>query len=362
MRIAKADVIPLQIPFSDGGSGSGLMPSRWTALDLVLLRLETEDGLVGWGDAFCYFHRATATSALREMVLPQVLGQEVEDVASFTRGIQQRLHLFGRYGITMFAISALDIALWDLAAKRQNQPLAALLGGMTRTSLPTYASLVRYGTPELVERFAGKAADEGYPAIKLHEITFDAIAAGRHGAGSLPMATDVNCNWSLDHARSILPDLQALDLYWVEEPVFPCDDERTLGALERDFGIPIASGENACTSVEFARTAPAIRYLQPSVTKVGGVSEFLAVCDLVAAAGKTVMPHCPYFGPGYWASAQIMAARPETEMFEYLYIEPEAWLDPSIPLPKDGQITVPDKPGIGFDPDPSILERYRVAE
>ena len=360
MRIAKADVIPLQVPFSGGGAGTGLMPSQWTALDMVLLRLESEDGLVGWGDAFCYFHRTTAATALRDMVAPLVVGQEVEDVRGFTKGIQRKLHLFGRYGVTMFAISALDIALWDLAAKRANQPLAGLIGGLTRTSLPTYASLVRYGDPDLVARFSRKAADEGYPAIKLHEITREAITAGRHGAGPLPVATDVNCNWSLEEARAILTDLKPLDLYWVEEPVFPCDDEKTLAALETEFGIAIASGENACTAVEFARTAPAIRYLQPSVTKVGGVTEVLEVCDVVTAAGKTVMPHCPYFGPGYWASAQLMAARPDTEMFEFLYIEPEAWLDPSIPLPKDGSIAVPDRPGIGFDPDPAILERYCV--
>ena len=221
---------------------------------------------------------------------------------------------------------------------------------------------MRYGEPDLVERFSRKAADEGYPAIKLHEITREAIAAGRTGAGALPVATDVNCNWSLEEARAILADLKALDLYWVEEPVFPCDDEKTLAALEQEFGIAIASGENACTAVEFARTAPAIRYLQPSVTKVGGVTEFLEVCDLVKAAGKTVMPHCPYFGPGYWASAQLMAARPDTEMFEFLYIEPEAWLDPAIPLPKDGAITVPDKPGIGFEPDLAVLQRYRIED
>ena len=360
MRIVKADVLPLKIPFTDGGSGKGLMPSRWDALDVVLLRLETEDGVVGWGDAFCYFHRATAATALREMVLPQVVGKDVEDIPAFTRAVQRRLHLFGRYGVTMFAISALDIALWDLAAKRAGVPLAELIGGIQRSAFPVYASLVRYGDPDLVERFARQAAGEGYAAIKLHEITLETIEAGRRGAGSLRLASDINCNWSLEAARAILPQMKALDLHWIEEPVFPCDDESVLGALEQEFGIAIASGENACTAIEFARTAPAIRFLQPSVTKVGGVTEFLDVCRVVEAAGKTVMPHCPYFGPGYWATAQIMAAKPETGMFEFLYIEPAAWLDPSIPLPQDGLVALPDKPGLGFDPDLEVLERFKV--
>ena len=103
---------------------------------------------------------------------------------------------------------------------------------------------------------------------------------------------------------------------------------------------------------------PEIAFVKPSVIKVGGVSEFLAVCDLAEDHGKAVMPHAPYFGPGYWATVQLMAARPVAELFEFLYIEPEAWLDPRIPLPKDGEVAVPEFPGLGFEPNPAVLERY----
>ena len=93
--------------------------------------------------------------------------------------IQRKLHLFGRYGITMFAISGADIALWDLKAKSWGVPLARLLGPPRRETVLSYASLVRYGRPDLVEHFAAKAVDEGYRSIKLHEATIDAIHAGR---------------------------------------------------------------------------------------------------------------------------------------------------------------------------------------
>ena len=350
----------MRIPFTDGGAGEGLMPGAWNAIDVVLLRLETEDGYVGWGESFSYFLRKTVVSALEEMILPHVVGATVEDIPTFTRTIQQRVHLFGRYGITMFAISGLDIALWDLQAKRQNARVAELIGGVKRNNFPVYASLVRYGDPALVEKFARKAVDEGYPAVKMHEITLEAITAGRKGAGDVPLSTDVNCNWSMQQTVDILPTLKELDLYWVEEPVFPPDNERVLGDLQQRFGVPIASGENACTSVEFARIAPSIKYLQPSVTKVGGITEFIECCNVIEKAGAITMPHCPYFGPGYWASAHLMAARPETGMFEFLYIEPDTWLDPDIPLARDGMITLPDKPGIGFEPDLEILERFRI--
>jgi len=360
MKIVKAEVIPLHIPFSDGGSGQGLMPTAWNALHMALLRLETEDGIVGWGEGFCYFHRDTVATAIREMIVPLIVGETVEDIPAFMRSVQKRLHLFGRYGVTMFAISALDIALWDLAAKRRNLPLAEIIGGIKRDSFPVYASLVRYGDAKLVEKFARKAVDEGYAAVKLHEITLETIAAGRRGAGNALLSTDVNCNWSMQEAEDLLPRLKELDLYWVEEPVFPPDDATILADLQTRFGISIASGENACTAVEFARIAPAIRFPQPSVTKVGGITEFLDCCRVVEQAGSVVMPHCPYFGPGYWATAHLMAAKPETEMFEFLYIEPDAWLDPDIPLAKHGMISLPDRPGLGFTPDPDLLERFRV--
>ena len=137
-------------------------------------------------------------------------------------------------------------------------------------------------------------------------------------------------------------------------------DEATLGRLVTRFGVPIATGENACTAVEFARTIPHVTYPQPSVTKVGGVTEFLKVVDLAARHGKTPMPHSPYFGPGYWATLQIAAARPACGLFEYLYITPESWLAGDMPVPAAGAIHVPDGPGLGCTPDPEVLARFRA--
>ncbi|MEP6147436.1 MAG: mandelate racemase/muconate lactonizing enzyme family protein, partial [Nisaea sp.] len=257
MKIKSVDVIPLQIPFEDGSTGSGLMPTKWTTLEIVLVRIETEDGIVGWGDGFAYSCRRAVAAAIEDMVAPLLVGREIDDIAALNLELQQRLHLHGRYGITMFAISAIDIALWDIAAKHEETSLARLLAVRPRTSLPAYASLMRYAEPDLVRSFAAKAVAEGYKTVKLHEISLDAIKAGRQGAGTeTKLATDVNCNWSIEQAHEIIPHMRRLDLYWVEEPVFPPDDAEALGMLQAEYGVAIASGENACTSVEFARTAP----------------------------------------------------------------------------------------------------------
>jgi L-alanine-DL-glutamate epimerase-like enolase superfamily enzyme len=359
-RIKSVEPIVLKIPFDDGSTGVGLMPTKWTSLEYVLVKVTTDDGLVGWGDAFAYFCAASVAAAVRDMVAPVVIGQEAGDPAALNLMLQRRLHLHGRYGITIFAISGLDIALWDLAGKRAGKSVAHLIGGRKRDKVPAYASLMRYGDPGLVEKFAAKAAGEGYADIKLHEIARETIGAGRKGAGpKIRLTTDINCNWSIAETEAIMPFLKDIDLFWLEEPIFPPEDWAALKALGR-FGIPISAGENACTAMEFSRLVEAVTYTQPSVTKVGGISEALKVCDIAAGAGKTVMPHSPYFGPGYWATLQLAAARAEIGLFEYLYISQEAVLDESMPQPQKGWLAVPDLPGIGFTPDPKVIARYRL--
>jgi L-alanine-DL-glutamate epimerase-like enolase superfamily enzyme len=358
--ITTIEPIVLRIPFDDGGRGQGITPTRWANLDIVLVRVETAAGLVGWGEAFGYMCQHATAMAIRDLVTPAALGQDSADPAAINARLQRALALFGRYGITMFAISGLDIALWDIAAKRAGVSLATLLGGRRREAVPAYASLVRYGDVERVGHFARKARAEGYASIKLHEIAADTIAAGRRGGGdAVQLTVDVNCQWSLDESRAMLPVLRDNGVDWLEEPTFPPEDPAPWRALAGQ-GIAIAAGENACTSVEFARLVPALDVVQPSVTKVGGVTEFVAVAALAQAAGRRLGPHSPYFGPGYWASLQLASALPAFDVFEYLYVAQEAWCGLAAPVPAGGTIRIPDGPGIGFAPDEDVVRRYRV--
>jgi len=220
---------------------------------------------------------------------------------------------------------------------------------------------VRYAEPRLVQDVAARAMSEGYRHIKLHEVAYDPIAAGRRAIGpGVPLMTDVNCRWNLTQAEMTLQKLKDLDMFWVEEPVFPPEDFRVLKALQDRFAIPISAGENACTAVEFERLTQAVTYPQPSVTKVGGITEFLKVAKYAATVGKTPMPHSPYFGPGYWATLHLASVLPEPSLFEFMYVKTDAWLDPSIPLPHNGKMTPPRRAGLGFEPDPAILKRFRV--
>lgn len=357
--ITKVEPIVLRIPFDDGGKGQGITPTRWSNLDIVLVRVETGSGLVGWGEAFGYMCQNATAVAVRDLVAPAVIGRNSQDPQAVNLAAQQALALFGRYGITMFAISGLDIALWDIAGKRADLALSRLIGPPRRDRIRAYASLVRYGDAERVAHFAAEATALGYDEVKLHEVLPATIAAGRRGAGSdARLTVDVNCQWSLEQVRAMLPVLAESNVNWLEEPTFPPEDPTPWRAIAAE-GIAIAAGENACTAVEFGRLVPALDIVQPSVTKVGGVTEFVKVAQLARAAGKRLAPHSPYFGPGYWASLQLAAAIDTCEVFEFLYVRPEAWcgLDPTLPV--GGAIGIPDKPGIGFEPDMSVIERYR---
>ena len=236
MKIVSLDVIPLRIPFEDGSDSVGLMPTKWTHLDIALVRLETDTGLIGWGDAFAYSCLTSVSSAIWHMVRPLVIDRDIEPTVAglkaFNRELQRRLHLQGRYGITMFAISAIDIALYDLAAKVQARHWPQLLGGRDRDT----AAGVRQSRPlrrsRPVREICAEVVSEGYRTVKLHEIALPCIEAGRDGVGDdVRLTTDVNCNWSLREAMEIMPDMKRLDLFWVEEPVFPPDDAETLAAL-----------------------------------------------------------------------------------------------------------------------------------
>ena len=361
MKIARVEAVQLSIPFTYGGTRR-LAGAYWRALDFCLVRVETDTGAVGWGEAFAYSCRRAVAAAVNDMVAPLAVGYDAADIAGLHAKLQRELHLFGRYGITVFAVSGLDIALWDLAGKAAGKPLHGLLGGAKRTSVPCYASLLRYADPKLVADYCRRALDEGYGAIKLHEIADDAIAAARAAVPRpVPLTVDVNCEWSPEDAIAAANRFRQHDLEWLEEPVFPPEDFRSLRAVAEASGVPIAAGENFCFATQFDALfeARAVAFAQPSVTKVGGITEFLKVAALADARGVRLAPHSPYFGPGALATLHLLAAR-EDARFEYFYLWPEAKLFGATLDPAGGALNVPSGPGLGVDPDPEVMRRFRA--
>lgn len=365
MKIATVEAIPLEIPFSHGGKPFGWGGQVWTRLSILLVRVETDDGLVGYGEAFSYACRRAVQAAVEDMIAPVAVGSDASDIVALNQRLQQALHLQGRHGLTVFALSGLDIALWDIAAKAADLPLHRLLGAAGGKSIPGYASLFRYRDPEVVAERCRTAADEGYRWVKLHEIAETEVAAAREALGEgVPIMVDTNCPWTPAQARRQALAFKPYDIHWLEEPIFPPEDFASLARLQRQTGIPLAAGENACTSFDFQKmfAAGAVTYAQPSVTKVGGISEFLKVAALASAHGVEVMPHAPYFGPGFPASLQLTAALPEGALFERLYVDLEASLYGDLIDSRNGDFRVPDGPGLGIEPDADVIKTYRVAD
>lgn len=363
MKIVRVEAIPLSVPCRYGAEGWSLGSGGWKTLDFCLVRVDTDAGITGWGEAFSYSCRRAVVAAVRDMIAPIAVGRDAADIAGLHAEIQKRLHIFGRFGITAFALSGLDIALWDIAGKAAGKPLHALLGGARRGQLACYASLLRYADAALVERYSEQALGEGFGAIKLHEVSEAVIAAARAAVPRYaPLMLDVNCEWSVEEAISVGRRLAPMGLEWFEEPVFPPEDGAGLRAVGEACGIPIAAGENCCFATQFAALfdARAVQYAQPSVTKVGGVTEFRKIAALAANRGVKLSPHSPYFGPGALATLHLVAALAPEARFEYFYLEVDAWLYGGLLTPRRGELGVPQGPGLGADPDPDVMRRCRA--
>lgn len=360
MKITAAETVPVRIPFSHPGPPTGFGGETWKDLAFLLVRVETDEGITGWGEAFGYNCIPATRAAFETMVAPQAVGRDAGDIASLMEDLFLKFHIFGRYGVTVFALSGLEIALWDIAGKKAGKPLHELLGGARSPTLPCYASLLKYDDPGVTARIAAAARGDGYGRIKLHENTEAPVAAARAALGpEVPLMLDVNCSWSGDDMPRLRGWLLDAGLLWLEEPVWPPENYGLLAALRRD-GFRIASGENLCTAWQFRELlkAGAADFAQPSVTKVGGVAEFAAVADEAERAGVALGPHSPYFGPGFLATMHLIAARAPDAFVERLYVDLEADLFGGAAVPRDGAVTLPDGPGLGRDPDPELLRRY----
>ncbi|MBR1175214.1 mandelate racemase/muconate lactonizing enzyme family protein [Bradyrhizobium sp. KB893862 SZCCT0404] len=358
-QIVSLDTYPVRIPFMDGGRGTGGTPSRWHTLDMVLVRIEDEAGNVGWGDSFAYFCLDAVKAAVDHMIAPFVTTARIDDITAWNLDVQRKLHLFGRYGITLFALSGVDIALWDLKAKRQRVPLWRLLGADVPVRRPAYASLVRYGDKDEVTQQCERALALGYNHIKLHEIAPEIIKRARDVVGpGVALMVDANCAWTKDETAALRGTFKSCNVLWVEEPVFPPDDYQSMVEIE-SLGLAVGTGENAGTAFDFRRIISTVTYPQPSMTKVGGVSEFVQILRSCDRGGKVPMPHSPYFGPGYFATLATLPLMPEESLFEFLFVEPEAWTAPT-PAPLKGVVSASNGIGIGFEPDLDVLKRYAV--
>jgi len=360
MKIIDLQVIPLSIPLRHE------MPESPWAVGLgrqIIVQVHTDAGISGLGEAFAYGAPLAVCAAIEELK-PLLLGADPTHPEVLSDRLSQATLLYARRGLGLFALSAIDIALWDIVGKVKNQPLYKLLGGTAAKRLPAYVSLLRYQTPPEVARVVVRCLAAGFHAVKLHQLDLRSVSVAREVAGDrVELMLDVNCPWSMEEALVMARALAPYRLAWLEEPVWPPDDYVSLAKVRREAGIPIASGENEGTVYGFANllAQDAADILQPSVTKVGGISEWRRISALAVQHGKQIAAHSFYFGPGFVATLHLMAALPGCTYVEVAGCALEA---PLLQEPfdfHDGTVSVPEGPGLGVTFNQEVLEKYPYA-
>jgi len=329
----------------------------------VLIRIDTDEGITGWGEAFGRARDLPLKAVIDTHIAPKLIGKDPTQIAVIKKQLEFELHNFGRIGPVAYGIAGVDIALWDILGKRAGLPLYALLGGKYTSKIDVYASLLRYGTVSEVERITHKVLEEGYRHIKLHEIGIQENLAARRAAGpDIPIYLDVNCPWDVRQAIDASHALAEGKFGWLEEPVWPPENYAGIAEVRRRGALRTAAGENAGSAADFklAFEAGALDFAQPDLTKTLGISEAIRIAALADAYNVAVVPHNAVYGPGLLATLHFNASRPDTPPLERLYFALEKHPLSQALEPVNGSIAVPETPGLGFDPDPEVIERYSV--
>lgn len=337
----------------------------------VFVRVVDEDGVAGWGEAWSNFPAPGAehrTRLVNEVLAPGLVGRQFDGPAqafeALTEGTEVLALQCGEPGPFAQAISGIDLALWDLAARRRRLPLWRLLGGRSGR-IKVYASGIN---PAGAAQTAEAALARGHRALKL-KVGFGAetdlanLAALRAIVGAGMLAVDANQGWSVDQALEMLPRLAAFDLGWLEEPIRadrPREEWRRLRAAAK---MPIAAGENISSAEGFKEVLAedVLGVVQPDIAKWGGLSACAGLARDILKSGKTFCPHYLGGGIGLLASAHLLAG-----------IGGDGWLEVDandnplrdlfcgpVASVTDGTIVLNEEPGLGFTPDLSGIADYR---
>ena len=349
----------------------------FTFHDWLLVEIFTDDGHVGLGNA------ALAPQVTKKVIdlhlKPLLLGQDPWDIERLWQHMYRKTLAFGRKGIGMVAISAVDIALWDVLGQAAKQPVYRLLGGRTKTRIPVYAS--RLYSVELTELAAEarRYKDEGYRAMKLRfgwgpsdgavgmRRNLDLVRTVRESVGDeIDLMADAYMGWTLDYAKRMLPLLQPFHLRWLEEPVIP-DDIQGYTELKSYGRIPLAGGEHEFTLYGFRELlqARALDYIQFDTNRVGGITQARKIAALAEAYSVPVIPHA-----GQMHNYHVVMASLNSPMAEYFPIvdvevgnELFWYVFQGEPKSNNGYINLDDNtPGLGITINESGLDRFEVIE
>ena len=343
----------------------------------LVVEIFTDDGLVGIGNAAL---TPQVTKQVIDLHLkPLLIGKDPWDIEFLWQLMYRKTMAFGRRGLGMVAISAVDIALWDILGKSAKQPVYRLLGGRTKPRIPVYASRLYSVELSEVAAEAKRYKTEGYKAMKLRfgwgptdgaagmHRNLDLVRTVRETVGDgIDVMADAYMGWTLDYARRMLPLLAPFHLRWLEEPVIP-DDVHGYAELKSYGGIPIAGGEHEFTVYGFRDLleARALDYIQFDTNRVGGLTQARKIAALAEAYSVPVIPHA-----GQMHNYHVVMASLNSPMAEYFpVVDVEVgnelfwYIFNGEPKAKDGFIDLDENvPGLGLTINEAALKQFEVME
>jgi L-alanine-DL-glutamate epimerase-like enolase superfamily enzyme len=374
MKIENVTAIPLSFEFPKGKTvamGIGTAFKR----DVIIVRIQTSDGLIGYGESHPGRSAGAVTSLINKTLAPLIQGMDACDVV----GVWERVHRMqlASHGLgagAALALSGIDMALWDIRGKVANMPLYRLLGG-TKKRIRAYAGGVALGyqPPESLADEAANYVEAGYKAVKLRigdtpNRDIERVSAVRKALGNdIDILVDANTAYTLADVRRVMPAFAELGIGWLEEP-FPCNDFASYRAAATITSlVPIAAGENHYTRYEFARLIEdrAVMVFQPDISKTGGITEGLRIAAAASAWRIPVNPHSAAGAINHAASIHFLAAIDNGGYFEACVSHFNPLRDmfgAAFEIGKDGCVEPLDKPGIGLEIDESIFAKFPLID
>lgn len=349
--------VPLQDVLTDSTHGA------MRDFELITTRIRDEEGAEGVGYTFTVGRNGGAIANIveREMT-PIIVGRDPDQIEAIWHLLWWNMHYGGRGGPTVLALSSVDMALWDLKARKLSQPLWKLLGGFS-DRVPCYAGGIdlELPLPQLLKQ-TDRNLDKGFRAIKmkvgrerLSEDVERVSAMRKHLGADFPLMADANMRWTADEAIRAARAFAACDLVWLEEPISP-DDVAGHARVVREGGLPIAAGENLRTVWDFRHliASGGVTYPEPDVTNCGGVTAFMKIAHLAEAYNLPVTSH-----GAHDVTVHLLAAVPNRS-----YLEAHGFgLDRYIAEPlriESGFAMAPSRPGHGIDFDWKALAAIRA--
>ncbi len=339
------------------------MHGEMRAFELNTVRLRDADGAEGVGYTFTVGRNGAAVNAVLAHEMPEIFaGAEADHIEGLWHKGWWALHYGGRGGPTVLAISAFDMALWDLKARRAGLPLWNLLGGFD-PRVPCYAGGIDLDLPlDALLRQTDDNLAKGFRAIKmkvgrkrLAEDVERVKAMRAHLGEGFPLMVDANMKWTVDEAIRAARAFAPFDLTWLEEPTIP-DDPAGHARIVREGGLPVAAGENLRTLWEFKQymSCGGVTYPEPDVTNCGGVTPFMKIAHTAEAFNMPVTSH-----GAHDVTVHLLAACPNRSFLEAHGFGLDQYIAEPLQI-ADGFALAPDRPGHGIAFDWAGLEQIRA--